>query len=306
VARQVPGRQAADVRVPRPRAIDELLAGLIDYAGLFPPAALSMRDAVQAYARYRAGAEAWALGRFVVPVGRLAEFRAEAASCITSGEPWRLSVLAGAPDATAIDAFDREQHGLAIIDTVEAKAATVDEVAALTRLTGPDRLVYVEIPLDDSCDALVDAIAAHGLRAKVRTGGVTAAAFPPAAAVAHFLSSCRRAGIPCKATAGLHHPLRGEYRLTYDAHAESGTMFGFLNVIGASMLVARGLSTHELVDLLEERAPSAFQLDDAGFRWRDWFVPAEEIRRARADAANSFGSCSFEEPLHDLKQLAML
>ena len=51
-----------------------LLRGLIDYAGLFPPASLDMADAVRNYAAYREGEHAWALGRFVVPAARLEEF----------------------------------------------------------------------------------------------------------------------------------------------------------------------------------------------------------------------------------------
>jgi CelD/BcsL family acetyltransferase involved in cellulose biosynthesis len=75
-----------------------LLSGLIDYAGLFPPAALPMSEAVANYAAYRDGADAWALARFVVPVMRLGEFEADVAPHL-HGEPWRLSVLAQATDA---------------------------------------------------------------------------------------------------------------------------------------------------------------------------------------------------------------
>ena len=55
------------------RSQKALLANLIDYAGLFPPAALSMEEAVRNYARYREGEHAWMLGRFVVPEARAHE-----------------------------------------------------------------------------------------------------------------------------------------------------------------------------------------------------------------------------------------
>ena len=83
-------------------------------------------------------------------------------------------------------------------------------------------------------------------------------------------------------------------------------MFGFLNVMCASMLIGDGLPMQDAVALLDERDPTAFHVSDDGIRWRDWLVPVADIRAARARAANSFGSCSFEEPIHDLKQLAML
>lgn len=53
-----------------------LLTGLIDYAGLFPPAGLSMAQVVANYASYQRRPDHWALGRLVVPVARLAEFEA--------------------------------------------------------------------------------------------------------------------------------------------------------------------------------------------------------------------------------------
>ena len=107
----------------RSSALEELLAELVDYAGLFPPAALSMEDAVRNYAAYRASAHRAMLGRFVVPAAQLEEF-VEAASGVPNGEgPWPLSVLAGAQDGEALAAFVAAHGDRWRIDTVEAKAA---------------------------------------------------------------------------------------------------------------------------------------------------------------------------------------
>ncbi len=288
------------------RSIRALLTGLIDYAGLFPPAALGMADAVRAFAAYRESDDAWALGRFVLPASRLDEFAAEARGRFAEGSVWRLSVLAAASDAPAIEAFNVAHAGRAVIDTIESKAASTAEVEALVVLKATGRMVYVELPLNAQTDELIAAIARTGLRAKIRTGGVTAEAFPSAAAVVQFLTSCAAAGVPFKATAGLHHPLRGEYRLTYAPDSASGTMFGFLNVMCAGMLVGHGIPTREAIALLEERDPTAFHVGDDGIRWRDWLVPFADIANARTNSANSFGSCSFEEPINDLKRLTLL
>lgn len=59
------------------KSLRTLLTGLIDYAGLFPPAALSMQDAVRNFARYRDGEHAFALGKFVVPRERVDEVPSE-------------------------------------------------------------------------------------------------------------------------------------------------------------------------------------------------------------------------------------
>src|SRR5262245_38924762 len=54
-------------------ALRALLGGIIDYAGLFPPAQLPLEEAIRNYARYRTEPESWMLGRFVIPATRLKE-----------------------------------------------------------------------------------------------------------------------------------------------------------------------------------------------------------------------------------------
>jgi hypothetical protein len=284
-------------------ALREVLTERIDYAGLFPPAALPMSEAVANYAAYRDGADAWALARFVVPVVRLEELE-DAGALHFRGSPWRLSVLAQASDADVIRAFNERMDGLACADTVESRAATVDDVRALAPLTAVATL-YVEIPVQDDPALLIAALAAHGMRAKMRTGGVTAESFPTASQVARFLTACAQQGVMMKATAGLHHPLRGEYALTYDATAIRGTMFGYLNVLLAATCAFQGVPASELVALLEERTATAFRVSDAGITWRGHTLDTAALARVRTDFAVSFGSCSFREPLDDLLALPL-
>jgi hypothetical protein len=283
-------------------ALRALLTERIDYAGLFPPAALPMGEAVANYASYRDGADGWALGRFVVPVVRLEEF-AEAAAPHVRGAPWRLSVLAQASDADVIGAFNARMRGFSQVDTVESRATSVEEIAALAPLAAVGAC-YVELPVHEDPSPLVAAVAAHGLRAKVRTGGVTADAFPAAADVARFLTACARHGVRLKATAGLHHPLRGDYALTYDPHAAQGTMFGYLNVFLAASFARQGMSEAGLTELLEERAAAALRVTGDGISWRGHALDTATLARDREQFAVSFGSCSFREPLDDLLALS--
>ncbi len=278
-----------------------LLTERIDYAGLFPPAALSMREAVANYAAYRVSSDAWALARFILPVVRLEEFAADAAPHL-GGPPWRLAVLAQATDADAIRAFNARLAGRAVIDTVESRAATADDVEALAALASLAS-VYVELPVRDNSESLVHAVAASGLRAKIRTGGVTAESFPATGDVARFLAVCARQRVLLKATAGLHHPLCGEYPLTYEADAARGAMYGFLNVFLAASFARRGLPESTLQELLGERTVGAFQFDDDSLTWRGHSLTASELADDRTGFAVSFGSCSFREPLDDLRAL---
>ena len=294
-----------------------LLGGIVDYAGLFPPSSLTMREAVRNFAEYISSADAWILGRFVLPVSRLAELDLEAGPLLpraAGSTPWRLSVLIGTDvegDVALIQEFnerhaDATRSGAATIDAVELKATSADEIRRGLSIIPRSLEAFVEIPLAGDVPALVETIGQEGGRAKVRTGGTTPDAFPDTRALSRFLETCAREGVPFKATAGLHHPLRAEYRLTYDDGAPRGTMFGFLNVFLAAALLGTGMPASEAPALLEEGSAGAFEVDERGIAWRGHRLTTEQAAAARASLALSFGSCSFREPVDDLRGLGLL
>ena len=232
-----------------------LLKHLIDYAGLFPPAALSMQDAVRNYARYREGKYAWALGKFIVPKERVKEVPRE----------FPLSVL-------GVD---------------EVKAEDIDNAAPGA---------FIEI----TDTSLLPELKRRGFRAKIRTGGITEDAFPTPERVAAFIRACKEAGVAFKATAGLHHPLRCSKPLTYEPNAATGTMHGFVNVFLAAALVDYA------EDILGEADSRSFFFGDDGASWRGHHAGIDDLAAMRRDFGISFGSCSFEEPINDLKELEWL
>jgi hypothetical protein len=293
-------------------AFRALLSGAIDYAGLFPPAALDMRSAVGRYAGHRAGPDAWALGRFVVPVARLGELEHEAEPLAprAPAQAWGLSVLLGAEHAKELEAlgeFNRRHAapGASALaaDAIEAKAESVAVIDRLLDTVPRSTQVYVEIPLCRDPAALVAAIARRGARAKARTGGVTADAFPAPTDLLRFLRACTAAGVPFKATAGLHHPLRAEYRLTYAPDSPRGTMFGFLNVFLAAAFLRNGMGDADALQLLEERSAAAFRFGADAVEWRGHGLDRTAVERARANAIVGFGSCSFDEPVGEAREL---
>lgn len=279
-----------------------LLEGAVDYAGLFPPAHLPMGDAVARYAAYRAAPHAWMLGRFVVPASRLDEFRVARDEVRgADGAPWRLSVIIedAARDIAGVVAFNR-QASKALADTIEVRASSVEEIARIAGAVGTHAVrAFVEVPITTDPEALINAIGTYGFGAKVRAGGVVSTAIPNADDVARFLAHCVRAKVPFKATAGLHHPLRGEYKLTYEADSPVAVMFGFLNVFLAAALLRTGATVREATALLEERDPGSLRIDATGIAWRDSFIPAAAIAELRRDALAGFGSCSFTEPVEE-------
>ncbi len=289
--------------------IGALVAGLIDYAGLFPPAGLSMRDAVRAYDDYRRSDRSWALGRFVVPCTRLRELTEQIALLPERGAAWSLSVLGDATDQETIARFNDGNDGnerYAVIEAVEVKASSTEEIHGLAPLAAHYE-VYAEVPISDDPLPLIAAIAAHPpLRAKIRTGGVTAEAFPGRMQVVRFLAACAAHHVPFKATAGLHHPQRGDYRLTYDRGSAHATMFGFLNLFVAAILLRSGLSEADAALVLDDRDLHAFIFDDHGVSWHGHRLNTSTIHTARKQFATAFGSCSFIEPMDDLHSMGLL
>jgi hypothetical protein len=293
-------------------AAEALLAGLVDYAGLFPPAALPMDDAVAGYARWRRSPEAWMLGRFVLPAGRLVELSRAADVYLPepgAGAPWRLSALLGADvhgDSARVTAFNASSAGRAVVDSAELKAESPEDAGFALDALPPRLAVFVEVPLGGDLDALLAVLKTRGARAKVRTGGVVPEAIPEPVDVARFIAACAAAGVPWKATAGLHHPVRAEHALTYAAGSPQAVMHGFLNVFAGAVFARAGASLADLEGVLREEDALAFHLDEDVLVWRHLRVSADDVKRARRDFATSFGSCSFAEPVADLRDLGVL
>jgi hypothetical protein len=274
-----------------------LLAGAVDYAGLFPPASLDLPTTLANYLEYRASPEAWALGRLVVPAGRLAEL---ASLLPTPAGPERIQVAAllgaGAPeDALAIARFHRDgpRHG-ALVSAVEFAPG----VTSGDQLTGMLRR-YFEIPVEQVTEAALDPVETLGGSVKLRTGGVTAAAFPSAAALARALALLGRRRISFKATAGLHHPLRGPYRLTYAEGAPAGLMFGYLDLMMAALLAWGGEPVREIEAALLLSDAGAISADPGGLEFLGRRYSPIELGEMRRDVFHGFGSCSFREPLDE-------
>lgn len=310
-----------------------LLAGIVDFAGLFPPARLPLEQAIGNYARYRGEPRSWILGRFVCPAARLIELE-PMAHLFHSALPTDFSVLgrggesadsfmAGLrADIDAIQNFRRRHEGLVRVDAFEVRlppeVCQANSGPALNRLLGQsvDVLEQAGLPTAYETSAppggtapyqqVITTLASfHSGRKpaafKWRAGGLEAAAFPPLEQVAFLIATCRDHAIPWKATAGLHHPL---------GHFDPGiraTMHGFINVFAAGVLAwTQHLAEEQLRALLAEESPRSFHFDDDGFRWRDFQVATQEITAARKQAALSFGSCSFDEPCDTLCTLGWI
>ncbi len=112
--------------------------------------------------------------------------------------------------------------------------------------------------------------------------------------VADFLCAAAARRLPFKATAGLHHAIRSE------------SMHGFLNVFTAAVFAWQGAERALILDVIEERDARSFEFSRGALQWRGRALATAEIQAARRDFAHSFGSCSFAEPVADLRGLGLL
>jgi len=296
------------------RAPRALLAGCIDYAGLFPPAKLPLEPAVENYVRYAGEADAWLLGKFICPAARLAELEKLLPSPLAA---WGVSALGRGGDgldawlaglAEDLAAVEKTPLGVSAFETrLPAEAfATPDGVArCLDAFQRPGDGVFVEVPAGegflDRVRATLTALGHWpGSGIKLRCGGLEAAAFPEPRLVADVVRAAAIAGVPLKATAGLHHPIR-----RWDDALQTW-MHGFVNLFVAGLHATAPHATDDLVAILLERDPGAFHLSDRGVAWRHHSWDLDAVATMRRERVLSFGSCSFDEPRDDLREIGWL
>jgi hypothetical protein len=325
--------------------------GLIDYAGLFPPAKLPLNEAIDEYLVHLKGDNSWMLGRFIIPISQFKDLE-QFIPLFEGLEPLRLSVLGGGGNSDDEYLNNIEQNIIDInkfrekypreitIDVIECKLATNSPskkiIKKATDLLNQndlihyhefDELPYVGIDYSTELDetnwdsevvetiAMISKIDNAGI--KLRCGGVIKEAFPSIEKVAAMIQACALNQVPMKFTAGLHHPLR-HFEEQYDCD-----MHGFVNVFGAGILASNFEQPQHsqekyrmfilLSHMIDDDNPENFSFDDSKLTWkvgddRDtrFEMNLEKIKDIRRNRAISYGSCSFEEPIGDLKQLGWM
>lgn len=305
-----------------------LLQSLIDYAGLFPPTSHPLAQAVDEYQTSRGGTHGWMLGRFLCPTSRLEDLAGALTTTMSSRQtPWEIgAVFDEDPSAAAAHAqsFGAEMGQAAVVAVAEVRlpdsaadgrpvsAAAAAAKPALTAASSisPQTIVYLEVPITREWDTglamAVSAVAVlaqqthRSVGAKLRCGGLDPSLFPSPGQVARFIAACATSGATWKATAGLHHPIR-HYDSALGVHRH-----GFVNLLTAAAFAEAGARQSLLVEVLSDEDETHFSTTPSGLTWKDERAGTSVIKRMRAERFPSYGSCSFDEPVHDLISLGML
>ena len=300
-------------------SLQALLKHSIDYAGMFPPCSLDLEPALQNQAEYVCSPDAWMLGAFVLSVEQF-DAAKQLLSRFDPLHPLRIAALGPRTENAdaflaalekadaAIGSLSRHNVDLVSISHFEMLLPHDVDLALLkeARSIVGDLPVFWEAP-PDKAEQTIALVAEHNSDAdvasfgcKLRTGGVTADAFPTSAQIAGALVAPATHQVPIKFTAGLHHPLR-QYR-----DEVRTKMYGFLNVLGAAVLAAEHRwDTHQTSIMLEDENLDSFSFAHDVFAWREWKIDIERLQYRRRFVA-SFGSCSFDEPRDDLGALGLL
>ncbi|SDD32091.1 hypothetical protein [Nocardioides lianchengensis] len=265
-----------------PPTTEPFWTALVDDAAIFPPGDADLVEAAHAYAvrdeplvgsfvlrdtdlPVVAAAIGTDLPVSVVLTGGAGQVAGPAALCTRNGI--RLAGL----EVALRDPDDLPGNARRVVAAVDAARAE----GALAE----DAPVYVELPPTAPSYgwlAAADEVAGAELRLKYRTNEA------PARDLAAWIDAALDRETPFKCTAGLHRALRHDPGRHDAGH-------GFLNVLLATVRAFDGASADEVVATLEDRAPD---LDaDELARGRRWFT--------------SFGSCSVDEPLADLRVLGL-
>jgi hypothetical protein len=281
-------------------AIESLLAQLIDYAGLYPPAALDMHTAVRNYLEYSNGAHRRALGRFVIDLARFPYLWDAAGDYVRS---LRLSVIA-TPEANWSELHRLIDKGY-VIESIEIKPAAPEEIAAIAKQLPSGLTAYFEIPFD-AAPNWFGAIEASGGRIKLRMGGIAAEAIPSPQSVAAMLEELAHRNLVFKATAGLHHAVRGRHALNGTSGGATAVMHGFVNLACAAALLHFGAEADEALQVLEEEWPRSWQMTSEALVWGEYSWNGDELGEVRRQFFAGFGSCSFQEPMDELEAMGWL
>ena len=315
---------------------------IIDYAGLFPPADLSLDTSLQKYSKYRKNEDAWMLSRYIVPASRLAELKPYGETLFAEGEPFGFSILGKRTETISdykehlqdivkeLERFHEDHGGRVQTDVMEIKlpreavfANDVDLLADIYRETAryfgevpefPDDIFFEGIfdkNWEKEIAVILESMNHYNDNTSLDSGIKAGFKLRCGGVEASMFPSVEQVAFTLNKVREQNLALKCtaglHHPIRHYDHTVKTKMHGFLNVFGGAMLgYAHDFSTDQIAEVIKEEDKEHFSFTDSGFRWKDYEVSTEDIEELREVALISFGSCSFDEPRDDLQQLGLL
>ncbi|MER7015089.1 hypothetical protein ABT324_26970 [Saccharopolyspora sp. NPDC000359] len=274
-------------------SIPDFAKGWCDDAAVFPPGRTPLPDAVAAHLRHTASPYAELVGPLVLAAPAVEELP----GLIEPGQQLDLSVTAPRGPAqlpAVLAALEPLPVRLRALEVAVPDGQGPAEFFAALDAVGVDEdvAVFVEVPRDERRAEVIGTCASIHYRAKFRTGGARAEQHPDEAELAAAIRAVVEAGVPFKATAGLHHAVRGTDPATgFEQH-------GHLNLL---------LATDAAVDFAEEPEIAAVLAERDARKVAERVADLDRVRvTAARDRFLSFGTCSIAEPLAELVDLGLV
>jgi hypothetical protein len=315
---------------------------IIDYAGLFPPAELSLDTSLHKYNKYRTSDDAWMLSRYIIPAGRLAELSPYGETLFGEGESFGFSILGKRTETVsdyrehlqdigeALEQF-HENHGDRVqTDVLEIKlpreavfANDTDLLADIYEETAhhfgdvkkfPDDIFFEGIfdkNWEKEIAVILESMNAYNNNPSAKNGIKAGFKLRCGGVEASMVPSTEQVAFTLNKVREQNLALKCTAGLHHPIrHYDDSVntkMHGFFNVFGGAMLgYAYDFSDEEMQGVIKEEDSDQFSFTDTGFRWKEYEVSTKDIEELRKVALISFGSCSFDEPREALQQLGLL
>lgn len=321
------------------------LADIFDYAGLFPPASLSLEKALNEYVKYRHSRYDWMLARFVISHDRLEELYDVSARQANLPDPFRLSIT-----SSSTQSFDE------FLNTLATAKANIYEIHKSLSVKLKTDVLEIKLPdevlrthnQDDILDLLneaADLLGGNHLLPEMvffevpgfefdakKTGNILEVLQEHQNYVRnrdYEYYTCSGFKIRCGGVQAFQFPptaylseainmaasrkipmkfTAGLHHPVRAYHTSVETkMHGFLNVLGAAIISAvHHPESSVLKTILEDEEAANFKFTSDYFAWGDYKVPQNKVEELRKKEITTIGSCSIEEPVEDLTELKLI
>lgn len=323
-------------------SLKKLVTNLIDYAGLFPPASLPLKEAYKNYVRYINESDEWILSKFICPAKQLSSLaelikedkndksfsisvlgRSGAnAEEFVNGTAEDINLIAGFLQSTQnkfyTDIFEvRFPEDIVLENNIDAMYEIMNSAASMFKenISFPVK-VFFELPLKNDWKASVNNFAAalkkhnnyFGQDEKLLKSGLK---LRTGGVEASAFPSVEQIACVINTCYENQAPLKFTAGLHHPIRHYNDSvktkMHGFLNIFGAAVLLyGNDLPEQDLINIISDEDANNFKFDNEFFRWKEFKAPLQVIENARKNFAVSYGSCSFDEPREDLHFLKLM